>query len=262
MCTLTVLRDSNRILMTMNRDEMRTRAPEIPPQVFEPENDPIAWMAPLDGKASGTWVGVNEYGLAACLLNQYPEDEDAPPPQPKEGAPSRGGIIPKVLAKCRTVHEAADWLEKQFNPKPYAGFRLILVGPDGGIQFTWNDEEKIYIKKSIENIWFMISSSSWNQGEVLPWRQEAYEKWRASGSSFIGELPAINALQINDYKEWTPVMERETTCTRSITQIEIHLTNHAIEMRYWPIHGAIPTDPQLRLKRAMASGDLSRSPNA
>ena len=79
MCTLTVSRDAERLRVTMNRDEARSRAEEHPPtRTAEGGSPPI--LCPRDGQRGGTWIGVNGAGLVGCLLNLYEaENPDAPP---------------------------------------------------------------------------------------------------------------------------------------------------------------------------------------
>lgn len=72
MCTVTVHRSANRLLVTMNRDEARDRAPEVPPAIHH--ND-VNWLAPSDSARGGTWIGVNDRGVVACLLNGYVEGD-------------------------------------------------------------------------------------------------------------------------------------------------------------------------------------------
>jgi uncharacterized protein with NRDE domain len=87
MCTLTLLRASDRCLITMNRDDLIAR-PESPPKLDGAHGAHM--IAPLDLKAGGTWIGLNRHGLVACLLNRY--DQAAP----SDGL-SRGVIVPEAL---------------------------------------------------------------------------------------------------------------------------------------------------------------------
>jgi uncharacterized protein with NRDE domain len=68
MCTVTVLRSPERLLLTMNRDERRTRGEELAPRKAGGGSSP-AWIGPADGAKGGTWFGANDRGIMACLLN-------------------------------------------------------------------------------------------------------------------------------------------------------------------------------------------------
>jgi uncharacterized protein with NRDE domain len=52
----------------MNRDDLADR-PEAAPAEW-PSAKP-AFVAPKDLQAGGTWIGVNDHGVIACLLNRY-----------------------------------------------------------------------------------------------------------------------------------------------------------------------------------------------
>ncbi len=53
-----------------NRDELRSRGPEVPPRV-EQTPEGMRYIAPSDSDAGGTWIAVNELGITVCLLNGY-----------------------------------------------------------------------------------------------------------------------------------------------------------------------------------------------
>src|SRR5262245_28271442 len=69
MCTVTLRCGAGSLLLTMNRDERYDRAPEEAPRRIPGEPGRPAWLAPFDCDAGGPWVGVNERGVARCLLN-------------------------------------------------------------------------------------------------------------------------------------------------------------------------------------------------
>ncbi len=66
MCTVTVNQDDAGFLVTMNRDEARSRGSEVSPKHHQPANTPD-WLAPLDSDTGGTWMGVNEFGTVDFL---------------------------------------------------------------------------------------------------------------------------------------------------------------------------------------------------
>ncbi len=68
MCTVTFVSDSDRFILTMNRDDAAVRV-EAPPR--EARTNDIAYLSPIDVRSGGTWIGVNAQGIGACLLNRY-----------------------------------------------------------------------------------------------------------------------------------------------------------------------------------------------
>lgn len=242
MCTLTIHRTETSVLATMNRDEARFRAPEIPPQVMTDEKHALRWLAPTDSQAGGTWFGVNEYAVQACLLNRYmPEDIkklNAPGPRP-----SRGQIIVDSLAKGREK-EVFKWLHESFDPSPYPSFHLIVIGPSQTQSFAWNGQT---LEKQVHSgTWLFFSSSSWRTEEVIQYRKEAFEAWVEKGAPTEGLLPSFHIWQPPDRAEWAPLMDRQISATRSITQTITDFTNHFTEMRYWPRESLRPPMTPLR----------------
>jgi Transport and Golgi organisation 2 len=230
MCTLTVHRTDSSLLVTMNRDEARFRAPEMAPQVRMDEKHAVHWLAPTDSQAGGTWFGVNEYALHACLLNRYmPEDiEKLSAPGPR---PSRGQIIVDVLT-LGNEQKALVWLDERFDPEPYPSFHLVVMSQSRTRSFAWNG--KTLEKRMHDESWLCISSSSWRTEDVLKYRQEAFQMWVERGAPKEGLLPSFHIWQPPDRKEWAPLMDREISATRSITQTSSDFTNRSTEMRYWP----------------------------
>ena len=101
----------------MNRDEQRTR-PVARPSA-EHQAGRLAVWHPSE-PTGGTWIGINERGIALALLNGHQRPTDP-------GLASRGLIIPQLLAagSLLEVHGLFAGLEtRTFNP-----FRLIGVDP-------------------------------------------------------------------------------------------------------------------------------------
>lgn len=224
MCTVTVLHRQHEIHISMNRDEQRARAPELPPSLWEGSD----LTAPRDGAAGGTWMGVNARGHWACTLNSYV------PYTPPENAPSRGEIIPILLASD-DPHAALLAIDlPRFRP-----FR-ILLGHGGTWQlFHWNGEALVHEAKS-DGRDFMISSSSWNIDAVLNARRTAFAAWQAQGSAFDeAGIATIHRWQEPGRERESILMARPETHTTSITQI-ILSAHAAPAMHYWPADALTP----------------------
>src|SRR5262245_28505359 len=86
MCTVSIVQSGQRLLLTMNRDDAPARK-EAGPTARQLGGS--VFSAPTDLAANGTWIGVNAYGLAACLLNRY---DPAP-----AGIVSRGLVVLDVM---------------------------------------------------------------------------------------------------------------------------------------------------------------------
>ena len=70
MCTLLILRRPGHkwpLLLAANRDEIISR-PWLPPDHHWPDRPHV--LAGKDEEAGGTWLGVNEHGVGAAILNR------------------------------------------------------------------------------------------------------------------------------------------------------------------------------------------------
>ena len=95
MCTVTLRCGAGSLVLTMNRDERVDRAPEESPRRIPGDDSRPSWLAPFDSASGGTWIGVNERGVASCVLNGYePADEGL---RGDPSVPSRGSVIPRIL---------------------------------------------------------------------------------------------------------------------------------------------------------------------
>jgi len=117
-CTVTVWHRRDGLLLAMNRDERRDRAPESPPEFRGAGGH---WLAPSDGKAGGTWFATCARGFAGCILNRYQDSTHggAPP------AASRGLILAQLCESPFSpdrMLDAADFLR----PTEFAPFTLVL----------------------------------------------------------------------------------------------------------------------------------------
>ncbi|MBI3927116.1 MAG: NRDE family protein [Armatimonadetes bacterium] len=218
MCTVTVLRQPGRVLVTMNRDELRTRSPELRPSFQD------GWWGPRDQKRGGTWMGAGRQGLVVCLLNGYRRGE---PVRSDPAAPSRGEIVPAVLSRPG-LPEAVHWLRRDFDASRYASFLLVLAD----LEETW----ELYGSSHGVDAWrregpdLMVTSSAWVRADGI--RSELFRRWLDEDCPFQGFLPEFHLLRVPGLEEASPLMERPEAATRSITQVEMHSGGGTL--RYWP----------------------------
>jgi hypothetical protein len=117
MCTVTWLYEDDGYQLFVNRDELHSRANAEPPRVFV--RGGICYLAPRDSDRGGSWVSVNEDGVAVCLLNGAGVHS--------VGAMSRGRLVAD-LATSRSQQEAALRLGRM-DLQPYSPFTLALLEP-------------------------------------------------------------------------------------------------------------------------------------
>ncbi|MEO0796436.1 MAG: NRDE family protein [Verrucomicrobiota bacterium] len=131
MCTATWWTGADGYELFFNRDELKSRAPGLPPKNFSLNG--VRYLAPIDSTAGGTWLVVNEFGLSICLINQYPD-----------GARNLGvlrisrGLLVRSLADCRDCREVKSRLARMDLIR-YDAFLLIAVEASGAAcTHTWD----------------------------------------------------------------------------------------------------------------------------
>ena len=123
MCTVVILRRTGHpwpLLLAANRDELRSR-PSRPPARHWPDRPEV--MAGLDVLAEGSWLGVNDHGLVACVLNRT----GTLGPQP--GRRSRGELVLEALDHAEAG--AAAGALADLHPDAYRPFNLLVGDPKG-----------------------------------------------------------------------------------------------------------------------------------
>jgi hypothetical protein len=119
MCTVIILRrpqDPWPIIFGANRDEMIDR-PWKPPARHWPERKDV--VAGLDELAGGTWMGLNDSGVVACILNRHGSLGPAP------GKRSRGELVLEALDHS-DARDAAAAL-RDIDPVSYRPFNLLIA---------------------------------------------------------------------------------------------------------------------------------------
>ena len=223
MCTLTIYSAPKHCIVTMNRDERRTRQES---GILHSPDSATKTVYPVDQEAGGTWFGVNEYGVILCLLNQYHSDNV---PNPK----SRGIIIPQALrlgkfSKVRHCLETMDC--RFFNP-----FDLFLIRKKRIIRFSWDGGDMI-IEQVKAKPWFLFSSSSFYTEEVLAYRQSLFWAWAEEMGGMEPDpqeiLRGFHMIQLPGMETHSILMEREVSHTKSIIQAETVKQNMSVN--YYP----------------------------
>jgi len=119
MCLAIVALDAHprfALLVAANRDEYHAR-PALPAAWWRAAEGGVEILAGRDLEAGGTWLGVNRQGRFAFVTNVREPGRHDP------AAPSRGGLVPAVLADRRDIAVAvADTVRKTTR---YNGFNLL-----------------------------------------------------------------------------------------------------------------------------------------
>lgn len=119
MCTVVILRRPGSgwpLILAANRDEMAGR-PWRPPARHWPDRPEV--LAGLDVLAGGSWLGINDHGVVACILNRHGTLGPAP------GKRSRGELVLEALDHADAA-DAARALEA-LEPGSYRPFNMMVA---------------------------------------------------------------------------------------------------------------------------------------
>lgn len=119
MCTLIIARDQTSpwpVIIAANRDEMAGRA-SLPPGRHWPDRPEV--VAGQDVLAGGSWLGINDTGMVAAILNRVGTLGPAP------GKRSRGELVLEALDHGDAV-DAADALS-HLDGRAWRPFNMVLA---------------------------------------------------------------------------------------------------------------------------------------
>jgi hypothetical protein len=218
-CTLTVVPLASRtVRIAFNRDESRTRAAGLRPHVRQFGNRPA--VLPTDPLFGGTWLAVNDTGLAFAVLNGNPPDRGRNAPKPPR---SRGEVIPSLVAgdSPSAALEACERLSY----RDFAPFRLVLIGGGLVAEVRWDGREPMVMSRLLGGAPQMFTSSGLGDHLVEGPRRELFEEMFAGGPSTWEEAqhafhrhrwPGREHLSVN--------MSRDTARTVSHAVIDLGAT--------------------------------------
>jgi uncharacterized protein with NRDE domain len=119
MCTLVILRRPHHrwpVILAANRDEMVGR-PWAAPGRHWPDRPEV--VAGLDRSAGGSWLGLNDHGVVAAILNRRGSLGPAP------GKRSRGELVLEALDHADALAAAKALAE--LNPAAYRSFNMVVA---------------------------------------------------------------------------------------------------------------------------------------
>src|SRR6266852_7727808 len=135
LCSLVVLRRPEHawpVVIGANRDEMIDR-PAMPPGRHWPDRMEV--VAGLDLQAGGSWLGFNDWGVAAAILNRHGSLG------PAAGLRSRGELVIEALDHADAVTAAAAL--SYLDPAAYRTYNLIVADNRDGFRLRLDNTCKI-----------------------------------------------------------------------------------------------------------------------
>jgi len=221
MCTLSLVPKAGGFLLGMNRDEKRTRAEALPPGLHRCGD--LSALYPSE-PGGGTWIGINEAGLCAALINWYSR-----PQYQGDPAFSRGAIIPRLLA-----FPSLDDMERSLFSLPLERlnpFRLFVIGRNSGAVREYRSEGSGTERVDhpwVTNHWF---SSGHDEASAITTRSAVCLK--AAEEPDASTLPWLKRLHSShDPKEGASsiCMHRDEAETVSMTILKV--SGKSAAMRY------------------------------
>lgn len=119
MCTVVILRRPGAawpLALAANRDELAGRPWRAPARHW-PDRPEV--LAGLDVQAGGSWLGINDHGVIACILNRHGTLGPAP------GKRSRGELVLEALDHADAA-DAARALQS-LEPGSYRPFNMLVA---------------------------------------------------------------------------------------------------------------------------------------
>ena len=166
MCTASWLHQPDGFELFCNRDERRTRRPALPPQVTALRG--VQTIAPRDGDFGGSWISVNEFGLALSLLNLYQAQSNS-----NREFTSRGLLLME-LADCRCREEVTERISKTSLEK-FQPFTLLTLTPNEvALIVQWNGRACAIDRDGDARM--PLTSSSFDSGKVIEARKQQFSE--------------------------------------------------------------------------------------
>jgi uncharacterized protein with NRDE domain len=154
MCTVLILRRPGHawpVLLAANRDEMVARA-ALPPARHWPDHP--ATVAGRDLLARGTWLGLNDRGVIAAVMNRMGSLGPAP------DARSRGEL-PLIALDRPTAREAAAAVA-ELDGRAYRAFNLAIVDASEGFWLARRSESPVIDVRPLPEGYAMLTSRELN----------------------------------------------------------------------------------------------------
>ncbi|MGI9627956.1 MAG: NRDE family protein [Longimicrobiales bacterium] len=241
MCTLSWLPSVDGFTLHMNRDERLSRVTGDPPEIWRV--GAVQFIAPKDQLGGGTWIGVNDWGLAVAVANRYPN----PAPVPPTGPISRGQLVTTALA-CPDTNAVDEWLET-IDCTDYQPFHLVVCGPEGPPHGTlWDGSVRTDVVHSEPGL--VATSSSRDQEGAERSRRALFETaTRAEGGLTDARLLELHRSRDPEPGPLAISMERSDAATVSMNTVRVTGAEVSFTYTPGPPHRTAPLEP-LVLQRA------------
>src|SRR5688500_11806628 len=166
MCTVTFIPVNKTVFITHSRDEYNNRSKALAPEKSTIHGTDMIF--PKDGKAGGSWAGLNEFGHAAVLLNGAFEKHHPSPPYRK----SRGLIFLELLSSRDLLLSFQSMDFHKIEP-----FTIISWNGTALYELRWDAERKYNLQLDPAKP-YMWSSATLYDEQVMAKRVSWFNEWK------------------------------------------------------------------------------------
>lgn len=218
MCTVSIIplgeNAAEGIRLVSNRDESRLRPAGLPPRIERFGMRQA--ILPRDPQAGGTWIAVNDAGIAIVLLNATPE----PGKELAPGRVTRGEIIPSLL-DVATLSEARSRAE-EIDVARYAPFRLLIADRRELVELAIRDRTLVpRDQRRIERP-VMFTSSALGDALVAEPRRRLFAEMFDNSRDWLATQDAFHRHRWRGREGISVSMTRADAMTVSQTIIELN----------------------------------------
>lgn len=213
MCILSIVKSNDRLIITSNRDEQRSRKNSQIPAIINSGNRKS--ILARDAQAQGTWLLTDNFGRSAVLLNGAFTSHTSTPPYRE----SRGIILMNLFQEEQ--FKSAFLFYNLNNIEP---FQVIYVDLKNALQCVWDGEQKhvFQIDLSKPQVYFSPTLYERSQRDVK--RKNFLSTFEKIDSITKAELFDFHTANKEENSDLNFFMNREFQTTKSVTQIEIYQT--------------------------------------
>lgn len=226
MCTVTIIRlkpdkDGRRVRLACNRDESPRRPAALPPRLQTLGATRV--LLPIDPQSGGTWIGINERGLIATLLNRnLPRGQDVAPDSRRArpaGLRSRGEIVPHLLAAASLAD--ARQVANSLAPSQYPPFRAVAHDLERGFELRSDGRALEMLDFSLAEAPLLFTSSGLGDHLVDPPRRALFHAMFTTDADPFETQERYHRHFWPDRRHLSVCMSRDAARTVSHTAIEL-----------------------------------------
>ncbi len=189
MCSLVILRRPDHpwpLLIAANRDELTAR-PARPPARHWSDRPEV--VAGLDLEADGSWLGLNDHGMVAAVLNRQGTLGPLP------GRRSRGELVLEALDHAEA--DAAAGALADLSPQAYRPFNLVIADPLRAYWLRHGGDGEVRVHPIPAGLHMLTAAELDDAGDA-----------RIRGFLPLFKAAAVPEPERDDWSEWIALLQR------------------------------------------------------